>query len=108
MKLPRSIIKGLKRRELRAAAKLPDGKIWRTHELKGWGRSLNYDGREDEGFRWVGWLPVPPELGDLIEHQTRSGLARFKVIEVRRVRDPDDMFWALTPHQGYLVSEIKA
>lgn len=96
-----------RRRQLKELAKLPDGKTWETAKYKGWGLSLSYHSRTDEGHKWVGWLPVPPKPGDLIEHPTSSGMARFKVLEVERVRDPDDMFWALTPHEGYLVQDVQ-
>lgn len=97
-------IKSIKRRgELRQAAKLPDGKVWRTREHRGIGNAINYWGRTDEGHKWYGFLPVPPKPGDLIEHPTKNGVAQFKVLEVESERDPDDMFWCLTSHFGKVV-----
>ena len=64
---------------------------WDTREHKSIGDNIDYHGY---GV-FVGWTPVPPQVGDRILTRLKSGrIGALTITDVRCERDPDDMWWA--------------
>lgn len=82
----------------RKAAPTEPPRVYQTGSA--WGNAcyfLNYEKRKVSGHK-----PRPPHVGDLLESPMQSGrIGVFRFIEVERMRDPPDMFFATVADVGF-------
>jgi len=83
----------------------PTGKILNMWERNGWGNSINWS--DFEKRRIVGHITPMIRVGDEVRSKMDSGkTARFIVKEVERMRDPNDMLFAIVEdYIGYVEDE---
>lgn len=77
------------------------GYVYEADRHNGWGNSIQWSDYDKR--RVVGWLQRRPKVGDEIRFKMESGkTARYAVVIVEYMGDPNDMFFADVMDIGYV------
>lgn len=72
-----------------------------------WGNKIQW--LDWNARKLAGWLTPRPTIGTEVRSKMQSGkIARFKIVEITRMRDPEDMFFATCKDLGYLQGDSDA
>ena len=68
-------------------------KIIKMWEHESWGNNIFFNNWNNRDV--VGWMPVIPEVGDILLCKMASGKVRsFEFVAIKKCYDPKDMFFA--------------